>query len=184
MSTFRSAGMPKAAGGSAVVTDFGFERCYSYSSSANTPAAAPTDVLVLQGSASKLIRVRKIMVSGLATTAGQLVCNLIRRSAANTGGTSTTPAGVSLHPGNGTATGVVWLYTANPSALGSAVGTLLSFRVNMGVATAIGPQVQFDFRGTQGIVLRGTSDYLAFNFGGGTVPAGGVLDFNIIWSEE
>ena len=51
-------------------------------------AATPTDIAILPGSASKTILVTKVIVSGTKTTAGLVDVLLIKRSTANSGGTS------------------------------------------------------------------------------------------------
>lgn len=180
---FNSAGNIKSTGGNVFGTNMSLDACYVYSTVGATPAATPTDILTLTGSASKLIRVRKIVLGGLATAAGSLILSLIRRSAANSGGTSTAPTPQKMWTGNVAATATLALYTANPTT-GSAVGTLQSVRVPLQLTAAMVPPIQLDFAETQGIVLQGTSDILAINGAGAAVPTNGVLDIAVYWSEE
>lgn len=172
----------------AVWTQAGIEsqlKTYKYSSLGNTPAATPTDIFTITGSASKTIRITKIVVSGLATTAGQLNPLLVRRSAANTGGTSTAPTPLKRDTNDVAASATLALYTANPT-VGTAVGTLDSCRLFLALATATPDACRFEFgvNNDKMLILRGTSDILAINFAGAAVPAGGIVDIDVEWVEE
>ena len=151
------------------------------------PAATPTDLLVVQGSATKIIRIKSIMIAGTATSAANIIANLIRRSAANTGGTVVAATAVARDTGNDAATATVNRYTANASALGTAVGTIDGGRLNLAPA-ANGSidrlMFQYTWQMDQAMVLRGVSQYLALNLGGAAWPAGGVLDISMMWTEE
>lgn len=173
------------AGGLLVSSD-GNKATYRYASLGNTPAATPTDVLTITGSVTKTVRIKRIAVSGLATTAGQMPVTLIRRSAANTGGTSTAPTPIKHDTNDAAGTAALALYSANPTTLGTTVGNLGAKRLFLNVSTAQEDQVVWDFstRQDKALVLRGTSDILAINLGGATVPTGGVLDFEIEYEED
>lgn len=164
-----------------------FVKTYKYSSLGNTPAATPTDIFTITGSASKTIRVTKIVVGGLATTAGQLNPLIIRRSTANSGGTSTAPTPLARDTLNSAATATLALYTANPASLGTTVGTLDSCRLFLQTATGGAPDVcafTYGVNDDQLVTLRGTTDSLSINFAGAAVPAGGIVDFDVEWTEE
>jgi hypothetical protein len=169
-----------------------FVRTYKYSSLGNTPAATPTDLFTITGSATKTVRVTKIVISGLATAAGQLNPLIIRRSSADSGGTSTAPALLPRDSVNSTtsgtaATATLALYTANPASLGTTVGTLDSCRLFLQVAAGGSPDVCVFSYGTnddQLTVLRGTTDILAINFAGAAVPTNGVIDIDVELTEE
>ena len=159
---------------------------YKYSSLGNTPAATPSDVLTIAGSSTKTIKITKIVIGGVAGTAGQLNPLLVRRSAADTGGTSTAPTAMKRDTNDAAATAALALYTVNPAGLGTAVGTLDTCRLALNLSTTAPDVCQFNF-GTNNdkeIVLRGTTDILAINFAGATVPASGLLDIDIEWTEE
>lgn len=183
---FLSAGTAKNAAGAAYTSDSGVVDSYSWSKVASTPAATPTDVVTITGSATRKVVVRKVIVSGIATTAGQMTCSLVRRSTANTGGTSTAPAARSRELSQPAATAVLALYTVNPTAVGAGIGVSMESRVFLNLATAQPDRLVFDFMadGMKPIVLSGVTDILAINFNGGAVPAGGSLDFQIEWTEE
>ncbi len=164
----------------------GVRATYSYASQANTPAASPTDIFKIAGSATKVIRITRISIGGIATTAGYLKIALVRRSTAGSGGTATNPAALKHDTSDAAASATLTLYTANPT-VGTAVGTLHASRVFLPLVTATGsaPLVwDFTNRNEEAIVLRGTTDILAINGVADTVPAGGVLDIDVTWIEE
>lgn len=151
------------------------------------PAANPTDVLVIAGSATKIIRVKSILLAGTATAAANVIARLIRRSAANTGGTASAPVGVTRDTSNDAGTAALQLYSANPTALGAAVGNVDGGRLNL--APAANGDIdrllfQYSWQRDQAFVLRGASQFLCLNFNGDAWPAGGVLDISIMWTEE
>lgn len=150
------------------------------------PAATPTDVLTIKGSGTKTIRVTAIRFT-LSTTAGSgilLNTSLVKRSSANTSGTSTTATNVPHDSNNAAGTATVQGYTANPT-LGTAVGTIRSIRYDATPAATANQEEVFDFgtRPAQCIVLRGAAEQLCLNLGGTTVT-GGILDGSIEWTEE
>jgi len=170
----------------AIYTDTEITKSSYATSFTITPAATPTDVFTITGSSSRTIRVKRVHITSNATTLGAMTLQLLERSSANTGGTSTNPTKVPLDNNNIAGTGTVTAYTANPSALGTLIGAIdtafLSFGVN-----AVSPPYDRSFGnavGTQSIVLRGSSQSLAVNLGGGTVPSGGALCIGVEWTES
>lgn len=154
-----------------------------------TPPATPTDVWVMQGSASKTIRILSLLISSTQTTGGVNTWYLIKRSTANTGGTSVAANQVPSDSTNPAGTVTVQHYTANPT-VGSAVGTcsvqrsfspaaagLASDRMDLLVS---GGTSFFD----QPLTLRGTSQGLALNFNGAALPAGLSVAITCVWIEE
>lgn len=163
----------------------GSKATYAASATVATAAAA-TDVFVMTGSATKTIRITNFYVSMTATAATTVIGSLIRRSAANTGGTSTAPAAVTYDTNNAAATATVAAYTANPTALGAAVGSSIAvLKIAANTTATVGNDITLDFgdRPAQAIVLRGTSQLLALNFNATTVT-GGSASISIEWTEE
>lgn len=158
----------------------------TYSTSAIFAAAASaTDVFTITGSVSKTIRVTRIAITGTQTTGAVRDVLIIKRSTANTGGTSATPT-IAPHDSNSSAaTAVVRNYTANPSGLGTSVGTIRSAKVLIGAATALPGEFISEWgpRSSQAPVLRGTTQVLSVNLNGVT-SAGNSLSINIEWTEE
>lgn len=142
------------------------------------PAALATDVFTLTGSATKTVNAIRLTLSGTQTTLGTVALQIVKRSSANTGGTFTTPAVVSHDSGNAVGTAVVRAYTANPTALGTLVGPVLTAREVVAGATSVTDSrlVTYDLHP---MVLRGTGELLALNFNGATVTGG---NFALVWS--
>lgn len=156
---------------------------YGVSAVAVTPAATPTDVVTLYGSATKTLRVKQVVVSGLATTAGSMDVSLIKRTAVNTAGTATAPTVALFDSSDSAASATVAQYSANPTT-GAGIA-LATKKLNMGVAGA-GGTVCFDFanRNDKALILRGAAQGLAINLNGQAVPAGGTISYSIEWEED
>lgn len=156
-----------------------------------TPVATPTDALMIQGSATKTLRVKRIALGGLATTAGSMPTTLIRRSTQfTTQGTAVfnaiaTPG---RHDTNDVAaTGVVaTIGTANLTAVGATAGNEGQGRIWLPLVTAQPSPLVWEFatRQDKALILRGTSDFLFINFNGAALPAGGTVDYEIEIEED
>jgi hypothetical protein len=185
--------MPRQAPGTtgvALVSSDGTKPAYKFAVQGITPVATPTDVLQIRGSSTMTGRVRRIKIGGSAGTAGQLTCQLIRRSTAGTVGSATiTSITAEQNDKNDAAPTctVGYVQTANYGTPGSSAGTAEVGRLFLNTAAG-GPtaEVVWDFpsTGTKAQILRGTSDYLWVNFVGATVPASGVLDFVVSLEED
>lgn len=149
-------------------------------------AATATDIFTISGSATKTIRIAKISINGIQTTASQVGIVLLRRSTANVGGTLTAPAMVSHDSLNAAATAVIAAYTANATTLGTLVGNIFSERLFVpGAATATDAQgisLMFGDAGEQPPTLRGTAQVIAVNLAGVSV-VGGSANISIEWTE-
>ena len=149
-------------------------------------AALATDIFTITGSASKTIRVTQVRFNAIQTTAAQVGVVLLRRSTADTAGTSTVQAAVPYDTANAAATATVTAYTANPTT-GTLVGNLFVQRVFVpGMATATDAQglsETFGDFGQQPFVLRGVAQQLAINLAGVTVT-GGAASITVEWTES
>jgi hypothetical protein len=125
------------------------------------------------------------VLSGLATTAAQFVWSLIRRSAVNTSGTSTTPTARQHDINDAAATAVLTLYTANPT-LGTTVGTVRGGRLFHNLVSAQNDRLIFDFSTNQdkALILRGATDIIAVNGGGAALTGGQTFDVEIEFEED
>ena len=159
---------------------------YSASIVGLATAVTATDIFTITGSATKTIRVSKILINGVQTTAAQINVLIVKRSTANTAGTSTAPTRVPYDSASAAATATVLAYTANPT-LGTAVGTGSAIRVFVpGAATASDAQglvvVSGDV-GQQMMTLRGIAEVLAVNLNSTTV-AGSAINVTVEWTES
>lgn len=149
-------------------------------------AASLTDLIVLRGSASKTVRVKKIIAQCGATTGATIAVRVQKHSTANTGGTAiTTPDVVPFDSSDAAGTAVPIVYSANPT-----VGTATTVAARNLVTTALTlgqpGTVEFDFvkDAEHAIVLRGVAQEVALNFAGTTPGAGAVLSWQMVWTEE
>jgi hypothetical protein len=166
----------------------GTKATYSATSAiAFASATTATDIFTITGSASKTIRVLRLGFSAQVTTAGVVNVLVVKRSAANTGGTSASATAVSHDSSDGAATATVLNYTANPTGLGAAVGTVRAARIFFPTSgTDVSDFVnEFDFGNgpDKAIVLRGTTQVLAINLNAATVT-GGTWTCYVEWTEE
>lgn len=154
-------------------------------SSPFTPGAAPTDVFSITGSANRKVTVIRMGIITVQTTAGMNVWNLIKRSTANSLGTSAPVTRVSIDKAYPAATATVLQYTANPT-LGTLIGNVWSGRVPSPIITTapadIEKSINFNVV-TQPITLSGINDVLAWNFGGATLPPGLSVQALVAWTE-
>ncbi len=168
----------------------GNKASYSAAVSGFVCAAGTTDLIVIQGSATKIIRITKVSISGTTTAGSGFSINstLIRRSTANIGGTLASMSAVPHDTADASGTAAVKYYTANPTTLGTQVGILTANRISFPQAGANGlgvnaNEIDFGVRPAKAIVLRGVNEYLALNFGGITIT-GPVVSCTIEWTEE
>lgn len=158
---------------------------YSASSSAFVSAVTPTDVFIINGSASKIIRIHRINVSGTTTSGSAIRCtiNLVRRSTANTGGTPVASSVALYDSTNAAATAVAQHYTANPT-VGTSAGIVRSVNTSFQVSGITNSTLFYDLLkfDSQPIVLRGVAQGLAVNLNGTTIT-GGIVSVSVEWSE-
>jgi hypothetical protein len=158
---------------------------YSVTAHGVTPAASATDVVILSSSASRLVKVRRVIIGGAATSASATVFHFVRRSTAATGGTATTPTPVRRDTSDQAATAVLQQFSANPSAVGTDIGLLLTFRYNLGALATPNPPAPLVFGDVtdEPIVLR-PGEFMAISNAGAAIPGGMIFDYTVIWTEE
>jgi hypothetical protein len=183
--------------GSLPVSLVGGERAtYSASIKGLVPADSCTDLVSLIGSATTIVRVTRVEITGQTTavTGRSMEIQLVKRSTASTtSGVSTgSPTAVPHDSNDAAATAVMYGWTTCNTSLGTLVGTALRNRqLNLNLitdtATDFPPQesLVWEFGKNEGqeIVLRGVAEQIAINLNGATKPAGGVFDIAIEWTE-
>jgi hypothetical protein len=162
----------------------GLKATYSASIVGLVPVASCTDLFTITGSASKTVRVSRITVTATQTTSGQIDVALIKRSTANSSGTSTSPTVIPHDSNSAAGSATIRAYTLNPT-LGNTVGTMKARKVFVGSTVANSDEFITDFgvRNSQAIVLRGTSQVLSVNLNGVTIT-GGSFNISVEWTEE
>lgn len=154
-----------------------------------TPASAATDVLQIIGSATKTVCITKIKVSATATGAAEMDIYGYKRSALNTGGTSTHPTPVKYDSLNLAATATANLYSANPTALGAGslfFGTQFVIPGTNGNTWLPMIPVVYEYGNStsQPLTLRGVNESFSISLGGNALPAGLGLYMSIEWTEQ
>lgn len=176
-----------------VIIDANNAPTYACSYIGLTPAASCTDLAILNGSASKIIRIMRIVVSALtsAATGATLDLVLAKRSTADTAGTAVgavTP--VPFDSADAAATAALTAYSANPTT-GTLVGNVYvtKFQQALGTPTATDfptnqPFIaQWGITDSKPIVLRSAAEGLAINFNGSSFGAGASVDVTVEWTE-
>ena len=153
-------------------------------------AASATDIAVLTGAAGKVVRVTRVEVSGIATTILETSVQLLVRTTADTGGTSTgSPSAFPYDQNSPAAAASVLTYTANPTVNDGTNRLVASQKVlfNLAAPAAASESTRaiFDFgnRPAGEIILRGAAQQLAVNLNGVTV-AGPSIDIKYEWTED
>ena len=148
-------------------------------------ATSPTDVFTLTGSASTTVQILAIHISGNKTNTGFQDVLLLKRSTANSGGTSSAPTRVPHDSVDPAATATVLAYTANPT-LGTLVGAVFSEKIFIPSGTAASasssPTIEILTDFSKPITLRGVNEVFAINFNGVTM-SGSNMDLSITWIE-
>lgn len=155
----------------------------SYSASAVVASAASaTDIAVLPGNATNTVLVTEVRVSCTQTTAGVIQLHLIKRSTADTAGTSVAMTEVPDDANYAAASSAALTYTANPT-LGGTVGDLDIIKLGCMATGTTSPNDLYiaNFR-QKPIVLRGTAQQLAINLNGASVT-GGSFALTYKWIE-
>lgn len=177
---------PSLADAGIVVRPLPYEpETYSATASNFVSAVTATDVFNIIGSATKTIRIHKIRVTGSTTSGSAIKLNImgIKRSTANTGGTRVVATNAPHDSLNSAGTSNVGHYTANPSALGTSVGTVRASHVGITQSGLSGESVEWDFADSgQPIILRGVTEQFCVNFNSTTVT-GALISIIVEWSE-
>lgn len=150
-------------------------------------ASSPTDVCTITGSATKNIRVRRVIIGVLTpATATTEYVSLIKRSTTTTGGAGDQPTKVPYDSRNTAATAVVEHFTTNGTQ-GTVVGALIEYLFPVASAAANTTQLVELVYGHLGspIVLVGAAQQLAVNLSGTSHPSSASrMTCTFEWTEE
>jgi len=149
-------------------------------------AATATDYFTLSNPATSNKILRVTFVRSVSTSTANNTPNVYfyKRTASNTGGTTSTLTSTYYDTNNPSVSAVAVTYSANPSALGA--GTLVygSHAFSSSGTTAISPiELTFGQRPSQCLALR-PGELFAANFGGQAVPGGFATFLVVEWTEE
>lgn len=148
--------------------------------------ANPTagDVFSISGSASRVVRIVLLEISGLCGSNTMAAISLILRSKLNTGGTPTVLPGINNDNTDPAATAVATVYAAAPT-VGTPVGTVRAVRLPITNQSTMVPASPGHFFGAnllgEPITLRGAQSCLCV-----TTPAinQAVWDISVQWTES
>lgn len=177
--------------GAGYVNEEGQKASYFASLGNNTPAATPTDVAILTGSATKTIKVTHVRISIQATASGAVEYRLMKykggtQSAVNTAFAAATHAGAfdSTDAASTVITAALaGVYTSNPASSGTTVGIVDDWTITI-LANA-GVVLEYTcVRPSKCITLRGTAEVLAVNGAGHTLLTGEKVGVTFEWTEE
>ena len=173
----------------------------TYSASSTfTPAATPNNLVIIEGSATKVVRLVSLYFATTNTAAGSQTFFLKKYSTAATAGTFVPTTPVPFDSADGAArVNRVGHFTVDPTP-GTPVGTLCTRRVASPVlvpATFAGVREDagFDFFGDamisaglmglpEPVTLRGVGQYVAVDFADAALVAGQIHAYTIVWTEE
>lgn len=158
---------------------------YVANSEAFAPASAPTDLCVISGSATKVVKVVGVRLYANQTTANTNQFFLYKRSTANSGGTTVAISTAAFDTGIPAATASAVRYSANPT-LGTTAGRVAVERVFTPASTAIGAG-PFEFgvvSDIKPVILRGTADSLALSYDGVALPTALTINCSFEFVEE
>lgn len=170
----------------------GSRSTYSVGKTGLVPASSATDIFIIGGAANSVVRINRIEITATSTaaTSAALDVQLIKRSTAAGGGTSTAPTAVPHDSNNAASVAVLAAYTANPTT-GTSVGTLRSQKLIQTLATQTATDFplidhlswEFGSKG-QPITLRAAAEQLAINLNAATATATASFDISVEWTES
>lgn len=170
------------------------QQTYRAAGSFTPLVTAALTIISLKGSATKTVRVKRILLGGTATALSNTLFKLIRVSAIGAGGTGVNPTIAKNDTRSAAATAVATHYTTAANAADTtAEGPLSCFNLFQSTVTTptvafCEPQVVYPERGAPGgqsIILNGVAEFLAItNFNGGNMAAGSIIQYAIEWVED
>lgn len=160
---------------------------YRVAGTGYTAYATPTDLITISGSATKTVVVRLMTIQTQSTSAALQTFYLVKRSTADTGGTSTTPTPVAFNSSRPAPSAVVSLYTAAPT-VGTSAGNVQITLIASAVVTSAPGAATFtpatsvtDF--SEPFILRGTGESLCLNYAGAALTPGFTATWFVEWEE-
>lgn len=188
--TFGSKLLASGSDGSQFVSSEDAAPTFSCCTGLFTPAATPNDICFLfQGTYGRTLTVKRVIVSGISTSGGQIY---IRLEKAGTGGVVgyNQPIQSRFDQNDQIPIGLVWQMTSNRTGdnntLSSGRTMVAEQDITLGVAgTSAGTNAIFDFTGGMKCpTMKQITDSLAVNLNGQTLPAGTQLRVTYFWQEH
>lgn len=176
-----------------VILDANTVATYAFAITGLAPAASATDIFAIGGSASKVIRIMRVVVSASSNSAVAATNDLqliFRSGGTQSAGTAGTPV---LYDTNDPAVAAtVYTYTSNPASVGTSLGVIYSAKLTPTLspytATDFPTQapiiVQFGITDSKPVVLRGATQFLAINLNATSMTGTASIDLHVEWTES
>jgi hypothetical protein len=170
-------------------------KTYTASGVLMVPASAGTDLICLNGSTSKTVSLRRILVSGSAGTAITTPILVNLNHSLDTGGTANTglalPVAAPLNTSNPTATATLTSYSANPTVNDSTPNLLAVFSPTFAVTTTAnqpttilaGTSIDNFDQGFDIVPAATVVQQICLNLDGKTISSG-LVNVTMEWSEN
>lgn len=152
----------------------------SYRASKKFALSSTTDIAVMPGNATNTVLVNRIIFSCTQTTAGIVNVEIIKRSTADSGGTS---AGITALPDDANYAAAVSAplsYTGTGPTVGTPIADADNYQLGCNAAATAGANDIYILNLPKPIVLRGTAQQLAINLGGAITGGNGTVTFEWI----
>jgi len=168
---------------------------YSVAGVLTVPQTGAGDVFCVTGYVSTanhpagILRIKNIRISGIDSTAQSATFEILKRSTANSGGTSTgSPAIVPSDSTNPASNATFKAYTAIPTP-GTSLGAVAAFVMALadGVTVLAGAGSTWEWNPQllqQEIVLRGVAQSACLNAPNAFTTAGPSLSYQVQWTEQ
>lgn len=153
--------------------------------------SATTDIFILGGSATKVVRLLQLAITITTATAGVAYdVMLVKESALPTGGTAATAATIApWDSGFAAATAITRFYTATPTT-GTQIGTLFTYKYFSFISpatTVLPPKDSIIWTppvGAAAPALRGAAQCFSVTINAGTPANATSWDVSCVWTEE
>lgn len=158
-----------------------------------TPANSATDMFTFYGSSTKTIKILRVELDYIASSAPGGVNNFsLNKNSSAPGGSSNTVTGIPLDSNNSAASASALYWTSLPTTAAIKIGTLTVLTTPpawAGDASRVPPNskhILFDHAlAGQAITLNGTAEGISLNNGGTTVSGTGKqISVTVYWTEE
>lgn len=155
----------------------------SYHASSIFAGSSTTDNAVIPGNGTNIVLVTGIYVSCTQTSSGIITLSIVKRSTADSGGTSSSMTTVPDDSAYAAASTTPKTYTGTGPTVGTPVGTLDSYQLGCLATSTSSPNDIYIMPGVQfsPIVLNSATQQVAVNFGGAI--GGGQLTVTFTWKE-
>jgi hypothetical protein len=174
--------------GSLRITEEGGKATY-FGTSLFACDSTATDIAQFPGVAGVTAKIQGILISAVATARADGNLSIIRRSAANTAGTTGNASVAKADTRDAAASCQPVHYTAHPTALGATAGTLIGQHFIQPAAASdnLLPNIFIDFRqfnGGKPVRVQGATDFLSVNVPAALGGTGNAWAITWIWTEE